>query len=142
MSLAVVTILGLLVVVVLTVVYLKFRSHDALEELMKKRGDAKVAAYASFVEGPEEIPVALSLTDAALFYENPDMEARVDLERIEEIEYDDELSTAKEVKDGRVLRVRAHGHTIEFILDAKTAERFVAHLPPHRMGEPDRVHAI
>lgn len=142
MSLAVVTILGLIVVIVLTVVYLKFRSSDALEELMKKRVGAKIAACASFVEGAEDIPVALSLTDAALFYENPDMEARLDLDRIEEVEYDDELSTAREIKEGRVLRLRAHGHTIEFILDAKTAERFSAHLPPHRMGEPEPVHAV
>jgi hypothetical protein len=143
MSLDVVTILGLLVVIVLAVVYFRFRSNDALEEMLKKRAaTARLATTASFVEGAEQIPVALSLTDTSIFYENPDLEARIDLDRIEEVEYDDELSTAKDVKDGRVLRLRSHGNTYEFILEEKMAQRFSALLPPHRLGEADPIRAV
>lgn len=142
MSLAVVTILGLLAVVVLAVLYLKFRSNDVLQEILKKRAGAKVSAVGSFVEGAGQVPVAVSLTDSSFFYENGDMEARLDLERVDEVEYDDELSTAREVKEGRVMRLRSHGQTFEFIFDEKTAERFSSFLPPHKMGEAGSVRAV
>jgi len=41
-----------------------------------------------------------------------------------------------------VLRLRAHGRAIEFILDMATARRWSELLPPHRLNEAGHVHAV
>jgi hypothetical protein len=135
-----VTLVGVIVLVILVIVFIRRHSSDQTDAMMKKRaGEARIANRAEYVEGMANIPVALTLTATSLYYENPDLQARLDLDRIEEVEYDDELSTGHEVKDGKVLRLRSHGHTFEFILDLKSAPNWLRLLPPHRMGEPGNV---
>ena len=137
-----VTLVGLVVLVGLIIVFFRLRMRDLLDEFIKKRSaTSRVSSRVDFVEGRERIPVALSLTDDTLYYENPDMQASVELRRIEEVEYDDETATGQAV-EGRALRLRSHGHTFEFVMDANTARLWQAALPPHRLDEGPAAEAV
>lgn len=141
-TLGTITIVGLILVVILFVVLRKRRTFDVVEEMVnKRRPSARIAHRAAFVQGLERLPVAMALTESALFYENADFQANLELGRIEEVEYDDELAIGKAVEDGRVLRLRSHGQTVEFILPREEAEKWAALLPPHRLNEPETAKA-
>jgi hypothetical protein len=131
-----VTIVGLVVLAVLIVVFMKTRSKDLLAEIIeKKKATSKVVSRAEYVEGMQRMPVAVSLTDSAFYYENPDLQASFDLAMIDEIEYDDELATGRSVEHGcRVLRLRSHGTTFDFILAPADCEKWMAALPQRRLG--------
>lgn len=140
---ATVTIIGLAVLAVLVVIYLKLRQSDVLGALMdKRRGSSKLVTRAEYVEGREQIPVALSLSAETLYYENGDMEASFDLNRIDEIEYADDLATGRDVHGCRVLRLRSHGATFEFLLDKVTIAKWEAVLPPHTYGQQPSAQAV
>src|SRR5437764_9321672 len=116
-----VTVVGLVVLVALIVIFLKVRMKDLVEEYVKRRSaGSRVCSRAALVEGIERIPVALALTDDTIYYENPDLQASLELRRIDEVEYDDETATGHGV-NGKALRIRSHGHTFEFVLDGDTA---------------------
>jgi len=72
-----------------------------------------------------------------LHYENPDLQATVELRHIDEVEYDDETATGHSVA-GKALRIRSHGHAFEFVLDHATAKQWEQLLPPRQF---DRVPA-
>jgi hypothetical protein len=130
----VVTVAGIVALAILIWLFIRARSSDQIEEfLAKRRANSKIATRAEFVEGLERMPVALALSDAGLSYENHDLQASLDLNRLEEVEYDDELVTGKEIEDAKVLRIRSHGQTFEFILDKGTADRWIAALPAKRL---------
>jgi len=135
-ELATVTVVGIVVLAVLVVIFLKVRQKDLLGAIMQKRqSTSKVVSRADYVEGGEKIPVALSLTADTLYYENPDLEASFELSRLDEIEYGDELATGKMVDDDcRVLRLRSHGATFEFVMDKAEQTKWAAALPPRTMG--------
>ena len=135
--LATLTVVGLVVLVALTWFFFRTRQQDMIEEILtKKKGSSKVASRADYVEGIERIPVALSLAGDSIYYQNPDMDASFDLNAIDEVEYDDELSTGQNVEAGcRALRLRAHGRAVEFILSVPDCQQFMAALPPHRTGD-------
>ncbi|HEY8133256.1 MAG TPA: hypothetical protein VII12_15360 [Thermoanaerobaculia bacterium] len=135
MTLTTVTIVGLVVLAALVWLYLRMRSKDLIDGMMaKRRPSARLVCRADFVEGLERIPVALALTADMISYENPDLDASLDLKHIEEVEYDDETATGQSV-DGRALRLRSHGHTFEFVLDPDTARQWESTLPPRRMSQ-------
>lgn len=142
-SLGFITIIGVAALGVLVwFLYRKF-SQDKIEELIAKRkGSARVALPAQFVEANQKIPVALALTDQSIYYENADLEARLDLANIEEVEYATDLFTGQEVPGGRVLRLRAHGHAYEFIVDKVNGERIESILPPHTADQPGGVRLV
>jgi|SRR5438874_2305142 len=133
-----ITVVGLVVLAGLVWLFLRTRQQDLIADIVAKRkGSSKVVARAEYVEGLESIPVALSLTDTAIYYQNPDIDASFELKDIEEIEYDDELATGRGVPhDCRALRLRSHGHTFEFILKQADCEKWMAALPRHRADEP------
>ncbi len=134
MNLTTVTIVGLVALAALIWLYLRMRSKDLIDEMMaKRRASARLVSRADFVEGLERIPVALALTTDMICYENPDLDASLDLKHIEEVEYDDETVTGQSV-DGKALRLRSHGHTFEFVLDPNTARQWESTLPPRRMS--------
>src|SRR5258708_33787750 len=135
MSLAVVTIVGLAVLAALIWILMRMRSKDLFEEKMaKRRTSSRLVSRADLVEGSERIPVALALTNEAIFYENPDLDASLDLAHIEEIEYDNETATGQAL-DGNPLRLRPHGHTFEFVLDPDSTGKWRAMLPARRMAQ-------
>ena len=125
------TVVGIIVLAVLVWMFLRMRAGDHIEEMMKKRRAeaCRLTSRADFLEGMQKIPVALCLSDDTLYYENPDMQATVELRHIDEIEYDDETATGRAVA-GKALRLRSHGHTFEFLLDQATAKQWEAALPP------------
>jgi len=140
---ATVTVIGLAVLAVLVVVYLKLRRGDVLGALMdKRRGSSRLVTRADYVEGREQIPVALSLSADTLYYESPDMEASFELSRIDEVEYTDDLATGRDVHGCKVLRVRSHSATFEFLIDKADAGKWMAVLPPHLYGQPVSAQAV
>jgi hypothetical protein len=135
MTLTTVTIVGLVVLAALIWLYLRMRSRDLIDEMMaRRRASARLVSRADFVEGLERIPVALALTTDSIVYENPDLDASLDLRHIEEVEYDDETATGHSV-DGKALRLRAHGHLFEFVLDNNVARQWESALPPRHMDQ-------
>ena len=130
-----VTVIGLVVLAALIWLFLKTRSKDLIEEMMvKRRASSRLVSRAEFLEGMEKINVALSLAADRICYENPDIDAYLELRYIEEIEYDDETATGHPI-EGRVLRLRSHGHTFEFLLDIPTARQWESMLPPRRADQ-------
>ena len=135
MSLTVGTIVGLVVLVALIWILMRMRTKDLLEEKMaRRRSSSRLVSRADLVEGMERIPVALALTNEAIYYENPDLDASLDLKQIEEVEYDNETATGQ-VLDGNALRLRSHGHTFEFVLDPDSTGKWRAMLPARRLGQ-------
>jgi len=138
-SLEVVTVVGVVVLVVLIWFFIRLRGKDRVEEVLAKhRGTARVCSRACLLEGMEQIPVALVLTAEAIYYENSDLQASIELPLIEEVEYDDETATGHTVA-GKVMRLRAHNHVFEFTLDLPTARQWEAALPARRI---DRAKAV
>jgi hypothetical protein len=132
---ATVTIVGLAVLAVLLVLYLNLRRKDVLGALMdKRRASSKLVTRADYVEGREQVPVALSVTADTLYYESPDMEASFELSRLDEIEYADDLATGRDVHGCRVLRLRSHGATFEFLIDKADVAKWMAALPARSYG--------
>lgn len=130
------TIVGVIVLVVLLVVFLKLRRGDLLGAIMdKRRSGSKIVSRADYVEGAEAIPVAIALTEDTFYYENPDLEASFDLARIDEVEYADDLMTGKKhAADLRVLRLRSHGTTFEFLLSKPDTDKWQSLLPARTIG--------
>src|SRR4051794_19954143 len=118
-ELATVTLVGVIVLAVLVVIFQKVRQKDLVEAFMaKRRPSSRLVTRADYVEGVEKIPVALSLTDSTFYYENPDLEASFDLDRIDEVEYSQDLSTGRSHDTNHeVLRLRSHGATFEFLIE-------------------------
>src|SRR5207248_7486749 len=105
---------------------------DHIDGMMaKRRGSCRLVARAALLEGLEKIPVSLALSDDSIYYENMDLQAALELRHIDEIEYDDETATGHSVA-GKALRLRAHGHAFEFLLDLPTARQWEQALPPRQ----------
>ena len=99
----------------------------------KHRADSRIVSRGEFFDGSRHMPVAVSLTDAAIFYENADMEASLDRKWIQEVEYDNELSTGHPVGIGTVLRLRSTSQTFEFVLPQDAVAQWKTFLPAQRM---------
>ena len=138
-SLGLITIVGVVVLVALVMAFFRMRSKDLVDGCLQRRQQgARVCSRADLVEGGARIPVVLAVTDDTLYYENPDMQASLELRHIDEVEYDDETATGHSVI-GKTLRLRSHGHMFEFVLDAKAAQQWQTILPGHRI---DAAHAL
>lgn len=132
------SIIGVVAVIMLFWFYRRNISEDHMKEVMEKRQkSAKLVSRADHVEGMQHIPVAIALSESVFYYENPDLEAQIELSRVDEVEYSNELSTGTDVPEhSKVLRLRSHGQAFEFILDAPSASKWATQLPSHRMDEP------
>ncbi len=105
--------------------------RESFAELIGRRKmTASVSSVAQLIDGGNHIPVALTLERSQIFYESSYLQARLKIARLDEVEYDREQGTGK-----NILRLRAHGQTFEFALDASSARSWAALLPPHRFGE-------
>jgi hypothetical protein len=143
-GLATMTLVGIIIFAVLVVVFLRVRQNDLVSAFMeKRRANSRIVTRADYVEGVEKIPVALSLTESALYYENPDLEASFDLDRIDEVEYSQDLSTGRSHDtQHEVLRLRSHGATFEFLLAKADCEKWMAALPGKRLDGRSSAHAV
>jgi hypothetical protein len=138
------TLVGLVVLAVLIVVFLKVRQKDLLGAMMQKRqATSKIVSRADYVEGMQTIPVALALSADTIYYENPDLEASFELARIDEVEYSDELATGKTVPDDcSVLRLRSHGAAFEFVMPRAECKKWMSALPPRTTDNRPSAHAV
>lgn len=134
-------LVGIAAVAAIAVYVARARSADQIRKIIEKhREGSRLISKAEFVEGRNRMPVALALRNDSIHYENPDLEAELELARIEEVEYSNELATGMDVDQNcRVLRLRSHGHAFEFVLDPREAEQWASILPSHRMDEPGGV---
>lgn len=141
MTLGTITVVGIVVAAVLIWFFFRTRRKDLISEMAeKRRGTSVLVETAMYVEGMQKIPVAIALTKDTFYYENPDLQASFELSRIDEVEYDNELATGRSVEGAsRVLRLRSHGATFEFILPAESAPKWQAALPPRRIDQSARV---
>lgn len=133
-----VTVVGLVLLAVLLWFFMRTRSQDLLAALMEKRraAGATVVSRADYIEGMNQIPVACALTADTFYYENPDLQASFELPRIDEVEYDDELATGRSIEAGhRVLRLRSHGTTFDFVMPVAEAAKWESAFPPRRAGQ-------
>jgi hypothetical protein len=138
-----VTVVGLIVLAVLIWFFIRTRSQDLITALMeKRRAGSRLVSRAEYVEGMHHMPVAIAVSDENLFYENPDLQASFELSRIDDVEYDDELATSHTFPEGlKVLRLRSHGATFEFLLPAGEIPRWQQVLPARRIGGPAAANA-
>jgi hypothetical protein len=126
-----ITVAGIVALAALSWLFLRLRAQDQIDDQMSKRkGTSKIVSRANYMEGAERIPVALSLADNTIYYENADLQASLDLNQLEEVEYDDETATGHSVA-GKALRLRSHGHCIEFVLEEGVAREWQKLLPAH-----------
>jgi len=118
--------------------FVRARSRDTFAELFRiRKMTARITSMAELVDGGNHIPVALTLDRSQIFYESSHLQARLDIARLDEVEYDSEQGTGKSL-----LRLRSHGRSIEFVLDSFAAAQWAALLPSHRFGEPGLVAAV
>ena len=97
-----------------------------------RRASSRLVSSADFIDGSRRLPVSLALNTVALYYENSDMQASLDLDWIQEVDYANELVTGQDVGHGKVLRLRCFSQVFEFILAADAAQQWQAVLPARR----------
>lgn len=102
----------------------------------KRRVTSRIVSRGEFFDGNRRIDVALALTGDTFYYENPDMAGSLDLRWIQEIEYDTRLATGAAIDNGKVLRLRCHSQTFEFLLPDDMAVRWHTMLPARREAAP------
>jgi hypothetical protein len=112
--------------------YRRFRADRIASFNEKRRATSRLVSRGEFIDGNRHLEVALAVTQSTFFYENADMQASIDLQWIREIEYDSELSTGTMPATGKVLRLRSHSQTFEFVLPNDTVARWHMMLPPRR----------
>ena len=95
-----------------------------------RKSTARISSMAELIDGGNHIPVALTLERSQIFYESAALHARVEIARIDEVEYDSEQGTGK-----NILRLRARGQSLEFVLDLAAAREWATLLPPRRFGD-------
>lgn len=118
------TVAGIVVLALLVIVFLRLRRNSwQVEYIERRRSTARVVSRAEYVESVERIPVVLSYVDDTIYYENPDLDASLEISRIDDIEIDRQLATGVFIeRDRRVIRLRSHGVAFEFIVDERAAE--------------------
>ncbi len=138
------TLAVLAVVALAALVWWLYRSrqNDQFEQVLARHHlTASICSRARLIDGANHIAVALMLEPRQICYENVDLGGSLDIDQIDEVDYASDLVTGG-IANGAVLRLRSHGRVTEFVLDAKVAEEWSRHLPPHHMNEAGVVHAV
>jgi hypothetical protein len=131
--LALLSIAAVAVVVFLSLNLYRRFGADRIQALNdKRRATSRLVSRGEFVDGNRHLAVALAVTHSTFFYENSDMQASIDLQWVREIEYDTELATGTVPPTGKVLRLRSHSQTFEFVLPNDVVVRWHMMLPPRR----------
>jgi hypothetical protein len=104
--------------------------RDGFAELIRRRtSTARVSSMAELIDGGNHIPVALTLERSQIFYENSYLQAKLEIASLDEVEYDSEQGTGK-----NILRLRTRGQSFQFVLDAAAASEWARLLPAHTFG--------
>jgi len=126
-------LLGALAVVALAWGFRVAHLREGLARLIRGRKmTARISSMAELIDGGNHIPVVLTLERSQIFYESSALHARLEIATLDEVEYDSEQGTGK-----NILRLRAHSQSLEFVLDLFAAREWAALLPPHRFGEAE-----
>lgn len=126
----VLSIVGFVIASALLIALRRLHSRNAIDHFMHRRdGSSSASGHAELVDGSRHIPVALTLSDATLYYQNEEIDASIALSYVREIEYDSELMTGQQVEHGEVLRVRCSSQVYEFVLPIDEAARWRTELP-------------
>lgn len=112
--------------------YRQFSSRRLHDFNQKRRASSRLVSLGEFVDGNRTLAVALALTDLTFYYENADMQASLDLQWIEEVDYDSALGSGRTVEGGQVLRLRCVRQVFEFILRHQDVAMWQAVMPPRR----------
>lgn len=112
--------------------YRRFAADHIAALTEKRRATSSIVSAGEFFDGSRRLEVALALTRETFYYENADMEASLDLQWVREIEYDTRLATGAAIGRGKVLRLRCHSQTFEFVLPEDLVPRWHLMLPPRR----------
>lgn len=97
-----------------------------------RRASSRLVSGAEFIDGSRHLPISLALNDRALYYENADMQASLDLDWIQEVEYENDLVTGQQVGHGKVLRLRCFSQVFEFIIPSDAVQQWQGVLPARR----------
>ena len=97
-----------------------------------RRASSRLVSSAEFIDGSRHLPISLALNDRALYYENADMQASLDLDWIQEVEYENELVTGQHIGHGKVLRLRCFSQVFEFIIPSEAVQQWQGVLPARR----------
>ena len=125
---------ALIVVAVLSWnLYRRFGADRIQQFLDRRRDSSRHSGRGEYVDGNRHMQVALSLTSSTFYYENQDMEASLDLQWIQEIEYATELATGAAIAEGKVLRMRSQSQTFEFVIPNADVTRWHLMLPTKRV---------
>ena len=98
----------------------------------RRRATSEHVSRGQIVDGRRHQDVALALTGSALIYENSHLQGSLDRKLIQEVGYEDELSTGERIGSGKVLRIRCFSKTFEFVLPWDVVREWQAVLPAHR----------
>ncbi len=130
-------VLGAAVALLLTALFKRLASDRIEAFSASRRGSAQLVSRGELVDGRRHLTVALALTESSFIYENSDMEASLDRKWIQEVEYENELSTGQPVGEGKVLRLRCYSKSFEFVLPRDVVREWQSILPPHRLATLD-----
>lgn len=134
MSTAIWFVIPGVVVAFLLMNLLKRLASDRIEAFSaSRRSTSRLVTRGELFDGSRHLQVSLALTDSAFIYENSDMQATLERRWIQEVEYENELSTGQPVGKGKVLRLRCFSKTFEFVLPRDVVRQWESVLPPHRM---------
>ena len=122
---------GAIVVALLTWTLLRHLANDRIRQFTeRRRGISRFVSLGEFVDGSRHIPVSLAISRSAFYYENSAMQASLDLDWIQEVEYSSDLATGHHAGRGRVMSLRCWSQTFEFILPADSVRQWQMTLPP------------
>ena len=126
---------AIIVAVLLIALFRRFSADRLAGFNERRRGSSHIVGRGELVDGNRHMHVALALTDSAFIYENPDIEAFLERKWIQEVEYENELSTGQAVGDGKVLRLRCFSRTFEFVIPRDAVGQWQTALPAqHHFG--------
>jgi hypothetical protein len=109
---------------------------DHLQKLNDgRRAGSVLVGRGEFVDGNRRLDMALALTNTALYYENASFHASLDLEWIEEVDYDTQLATGRTVTGGTVMRLRCDRQVFEFVVPDDAVTAWKTAFPARRKAE-------
>ena len=129
----------LVIIAVIVVAFLSWNLYrrlgaDRIQQFIdRRREQSRFAGRGEYVDGNRHLEVAMAVTSSVFYYENSDMQASIDLQWVQEIEYDTELTTGGVIADGKVLRLRSHSQAFEFVVPNADLHRWHLMLPPKRL---------
>lgn len=121
------------VLVVLGLNLIKRFGSDRIQHFMdSRRASSRLVSRGELIDGSRHLLVSLALNGSAIYYENSDMQASLELQWVEEVEYEDDLVTGRYIGKGKILRLRCFSQAFEFLIPTAVLQQWKTMLPAHR----------